>query len=310
MDVGGTFTNAGGAFGFDTEASAGNTMPTRDSLDRFLTRARTSDSCGTSARSAGRTRGPTSSTPARTSGYTAIGRLGQYNTALWHRYGHWSGLASYEREAQAAGYEVTRAQFEAYIGQAHDRANPSTGLIYWQLNKAWPSLQWQLYGYDFDQAGVYFGAKKANESVHIMYAYSDGSIRVSNLTNAPQRGPACARRVPADRRRPARSCAPCAVPRVAGARACGPCSGPAFRRGMSSTYFLELTLTRGTEVVSRNVYWLSTTPDRIDWAATLGKGTGAVALPGGYADLTGLQRLAARRPCASRRRPRETARTT
>ena len=71
---------------------------------------------------------------------------------------------------------------------AHDRANPSTGLIYWQLNKAWPSLQWQLYGYDLDQAGVYFGAKKANERVHILYAYSDGSIRVSNLTNARQAG--------------------------------------------------------------------------------------------------------------------------
>ena len=150
------------------------------------------------------------------SGYTAIGRLGQYNTALWHRYGHWSGLASYEREAQAAGYEVTRAQFEAYIGQANDHANPSTGLIYWQLNKAWPSMQWQLYGYDFDQAGVYFGAKKANESVHIMYAYSDGSIRVSNLTNAPQRGLHARVEFRLDRRRHGRSRAP------GGAAAAGP----------------------------------------------------------------------------------------
>ncbi len=187
MDVGGSFTNAGGAFGFDTEASAGITMPTRDSLDRFLT-AR--DERGLwDVRSVGGTHsGPDIFHASPYSDYTAIGRLGQYNTALWHRYGHWSGLASYEREAQAAGYEVARAQFEAYIGHAHDRANPSTGLIYWQLNKAWPSVQWQLYGYDFDQAGVYFGAKKANESVHIMYAYSDGSIRVSNLTNTPQVG--------------------------------------------------------------------------------------------------------------------------
>jgi len=54
----------------------------------------------------------------------------------------------------AGGYEVTRALFEAYIGHSKDRANPSTGIIYWQLNKAWPSLQWQLYGSDFDQSGV------------------------------------------------------------------------------------------------------------------------------------------------------------
>src|SRR6185369_14068356 len=120
--------------------------------------------------------------------YTAVGRLGQYNTALWNRYGQWTDLPSYLRTAQAGGYEVTRAQFEAYLGHSKDPANPSTGLIYWQLNKAWPSLQWELYGYDLDQAGVYFGAKKANEPVHIMYAYDNGSIKVVNLTNTVQRG--------------------------------------------------------------------------------------------------------------------------
>jgi hypothetical protein len=289
MDVGGSFTNAGGAFGFDTEASAGITMPTRDSLDRFLTRRdqrRLWD-----VRSVGGTHsGPDIFHSSPYHGYTAIGRLGQYNTALWNRYGRWSGLASYEREAQAAGYEVARAQFEAYIGQAHDPANPSTGLIYWQLNKAWPSVQWQLYGYDLDQAGVYFGAKKANEAVHIMYAYSDGSIRVSNLTNAPQAGLRARiafRRIDGGRPRVRNV----AVPRVPG-QGVRTVLRPAVPDGMSSTYFLELTLTHGNAVVSRNVYWLSTRPDRVDWAATLGEGTGAVALPGGYADLTGLQRLA------------------
>jgi exo-1,4-beta-D-glucosaminidase len=289
MDVGGSFTNAGGAFGFDTEASAGITMPTQDSLDRFLTPRDQRQLWD--VRSVGGTRaGPDIFHTSPYHGYTAIGRLGQYNTALWNRYGHWSGLASYEREAQAAGYEVARAQFEAYIGQAHDHANPSTGLIYWQLNKAWPSVQWQLYGYDFDQAGVYFGAKKANEPVHIMYAYSDGSIRVSNLTNAPQAG--LRARVSFRRIGGGRPVVrTVAVPRVRG-QGVRTVLRPAVPSGMSATYFLELTLTRGADVVSRNVYWLSTRPDRIDWAATLGNGTGAVALPGGYADLTGLQRLA------------------
>ncbi len=289
MDVGGSFTNAGGAFGFDTEASAGITLPTRDSLDRFLT-ARDQRQLWDIRSVGGARAGPDIFHASPYSGYTAIGRLGQYNTALWQRYGHWSGLASYEREAQAAGYEVTRAQFEAYIGQAHDHANPSTGLIYWQLNKAWPSVQWQLYGYDFDQAGVYFGAKKANESVHIMYAYSDGSIRVSNLTNAPQRG--LHARVEFRRIDGGRAVARSVTVPVLPGQGVRTVLRPRIPPGMSSTYFLELTLARGSEVVSRNVYWLSTTPDRIDWAATLGSGTGAVALPGGYADLTGLQRLA------------------
>jgi exo-1,4-beta-D-glucosaminidase len=61
--------------------------------------------------------------------------------------------------------------------------------------------------------------------------------------------------------------------------------------GTSTTYFLRLQLVRGSTVVSRNVYWLSTKPDVIDWAHTIGKGTGAAQPPGGYADLTGLRQL-------------------
>ncbi len=91
-------------------------------------RRRSSVSSGTRARCTASHSGPEIFHTSPYSGYTAIGRLGQYNTALWSRYGRWSGLASYEREAQAAAYEVTRAQFEATIGQAHDRANPSTGV--------------------------------------------------------------------------------------------------------------------------------------------------------------------------------------
>jgi hypothetical protein len=288
MDVGGDFTNAGGAFGFDTEASAGASIPTQDSLDRFLSPSDQRQLWDTSS-VAGVHSGPEIFHTSPYSGYTAIGRLGQYNTALWHRYGHWSGLASYEREAQAAGYEVTRAQFEATIGEAHDPANPSTGLIYWQLNKAWPSLQWQLYGYDLDQAGVYFGAKKANERVHVLYAYSDGSIRVSNLTNARQPG----LRVRAvfhsldGRRQVVRRAA---VPRLAG-QGIETVMRPAIPASMSRTYFLELELSRGGHTISRNVYWLSRHPDVVDWRATLGQGTGAAIPAGGYADLTGLQRL-------------------
>jgi hypothetical protein len=45
--------------------------------------------------------------------------------------------------------------------------------------------------------------------------------------------------------------------------------------------------------VSRNVYWLSTKPDAVDWSKTLGQGSGAVFQPDGYADLTGLQNLPA-----------------
>ena len=289
MDVGGDFTNAGGAFGFDTEASAGASIPTRDSLDRFLS-PRDQRRLWDPSSLHGAGSGPEIFHTSPYSDYTAVGRLGQFNTALWHRYGPWAGLAGYEREAQAAGYEVARAQFEATIGQAHDRANPSTGLIYWQLNKAWPSLQWQLYGHDLDQAGVYFGARKANERLHILYAYSDGSVRVSNLIERAAVRPAGPRRVPLARRSPAR-----------GAHGLRPAPrGPGHRDGAAPRGAGEhdgrptssaRAHARRPDDVSRNVYWLSRRRDVVDWHATLGQGTGAAVAPGGYADLSGLQRL-------------------
>ena len=67
---------------------------------------------------------------------------------------------------------------------------------------------------------------------------------------------------------------------------------PTVPAGVSTTYFLELTLTDHGRVIDRNVYWLSTKPDQIDFDNTIGEGSGAEFVPGGYADLTGLQQLA------------------
>jgi exo-1,4-beta-D-glucosaminidase len=282
------FTNAGGAFGFDTETSPGNTVPTQDSLNRFLTTA-DQNQVWDPATTNGLLSGADIFHTSPFGDYTAVGRMGQYNTALWNRYGRWSTMDTYQRVAQAGGYEVTRAEFEAYLGHSKDPANPSTGLIYWQLNKAWPSLQWQLYGYDLDQSGVYFGAKKAGEPVHVMYAYDTGAVQVVNLTGQRQSGlRARAEFVDLDGSVKARSEA--AVASLA-SQDVATVLTPAVPTGISATYFLKLTLTRGHQTVSRNVYWLSTKPDSIDWANTIDEGHGAAFTPGGYADLTGLQAL-------------------
>lgn len=282
------FTNAGGAFGFDTETSPGNTVPTPDSLDRFLSAA-DQDQLWDPSSTGGAGAGPDIFHTSPFNDYTAIGRMGQYNTALWNRYGHWSDMASYQAAAQAGGYEVTRAEFEAYIGHAKDPANPSTGLIYWQMNKAWPSLQWELYGYDLDQSGVYFGAKKANESVHIMYSYDNGSIKVANLTNQTRRG-LHAKAEFKDLDGSVRGVSEANIGALAG-QDVRTVLTPTVPAGISTTYFLRLTLSRGHDTVSRNVYWLSTKPDRIDWAGTIDEGDGAAFEPDGYADLTGLRSL-------------------
>jgi hypothetical protein len=283
------FTNAGGAFAYDTETSAGNTIPTQDSLNRFLTAADQGQIWDPSSTNGAGT-GPDIFHTSPYNDYTTIGRLGQYNSPLWNRYGHWSDMASYQREAQAGGYEVTRAEFEAYLGHFKDPANPSTGLIYWQMNKAWPSLQWELYGYDLDQAGVFFGAKKSGEPVHVMYSYDNGSVKVVNLTNETQRGLKAKARV-IDIGGKVLASTKATVPSLA-SQDVEEVLRPAVPAKISRTYFLELTLSRGSRLVSRNVYWLSTKPDAIDFAQTIDQGFGAVFQPNGYADLTGLQSLA------------------
>jgi hypothetical protein len=285
-----SFTNAGSAWGYDTETSAGNTVPTQDSLDRFLTPADQAKIWDLSSAKGPGTGPDVYHVYPTYNSYTKTARMGQYNTPLWNRYGSWSDMASYQKIAQMGGYEVTRAQFESYLARSHDPANPSTGVIYWMLNKAWPSLHWNLYNYDFDQPGVYFGAKKAGEPVHIMYDYADGTVKVANLTRTRASGlTASVRLIDLD-----------GAVRTSARRAVGDLAAqdvrtvltPKVPSSISRTYFAELTLTNGDgRTVSRNVYWLSTKPDAVDWSKTLGEGSGAVFQPGGYADLSGLQKL-------------------
>jgi len=98
--------------------------------------------------------------------------------ALFARYGEPQALEEYSIKSQVHQYEATRAMFEAFAVNKYK----SSGIIYWMYNSAWPSLYWQLYDYFLAPNGAFYGTRKANESLHIQYAYDDGSIRVVNST--------------------------------------------------------------------------------------------------------------------------------
>jgi exo-1,4-beta-D-glucosaminidase len=180
-----------------------------------------------------------------------------------------------------------RAQFEAF--NAHvDAANPSTGVIYWMLNNAWPSLHWHLYDYFLNPAGAYFGARAANEPLHIQYSYDTRAIMVVNHTLTSEHGLRANVRVrnldgsvTYERRVQDID--------VAGnsARQLVTLPAPA---GLSPTYFIELDLASASgKPVSRNVYWLSTQTDELDWTHSNDFFTPVTR----YADLTPLQSLPA-----------------
>ncbi|MGH3405738.1 MAG: hypothetical protein ACRDRJ_25080 [Streptosporangiaceae bacterium] len=288
-----TLTNVGGSFGFDSEEGSGDTVPTMDSVQRFLSPA--DQATLWQQPDAHQYHTNYESTGGQHSGYS-FGTLDNLDTAIAARYGQWNSLAQYVQEAQVQNYEDTRAQFEAYIDHWNNYPTPSTGTDYWQLNKGWPTMLWDLYNYDYDEAGAYFGAKKANENLHVLYAYDTGTVTIDNLTGVAQPGLSVQSRVYGlsgqvldSQNASGLSLAPQGVqnsvltPQVPAAT-----TPPA----PAKAYFVELTLRQHGVVVDRNVYWMSTQHDVIDWDTTEGNPQANNGAPlSQYADMTALQNL-------------------
>jgi exo-1,4-beta-D-glucosaminidase len=265
----------GGAFGFNSEASAGASIPPLDDLTRMLSPQELEALW----------KYPDVRQYHGSSDWSELAHDTSFDTALATRYGPPRSLADYVAKSQLENYDNVRAQFEAF--NAHrDAAKPSTGVIYWMLNNAWPSLHWHLYDYFLNPAGAYFGAKKANEPVHIQYSYDTRAIMLVNQTLTSEHGLQANVRVrnldgsvPYERRLRDIDLAGNGVHQLA--------TLPALA-GLSRTYFIELELTAADgKPISRNVYWLSTQTDELDFPHSNWYLTPVVR----YADLTSLQSL-------------------
>jgi exo-1,4-beta-D-glucosaminidase len=280
-----TQTNAGGSWGYDSEQSAGDTVPTLDSLGRFMSASDLSNLW----QSPKFNQYHLNYEPRCKTGYS-FGTLCHFDTALSSRYGTWSGLGQYVEDAQAQDYENTRAQFEAFIDHANNTPLPSTGTIYWQMNKGWPSLLWNLYNSDGDQAGSYFGAQEANRPLHALYALDNGTVTLDNLGSTAQSGLSVESRV--------YNLAGAVLDdqtasniTLAAAQVLGNVLTPKVPAGNAvQVYFVELLLRQNGAVADRNVYWLSTQPDVVNWTKSLGQPQGTLSQ---YANLQALQTLPA-----------------
>lgn len=268
----------GGATGFHSETSAGPDIPTLDTLRRMLTPAE----LDTLWKKPGAKQYHRSPSP-------TFGTLKIYDDALTGRYGAPTGLTDYVRKAQLAQYENVRAQFEAYGRNATDSSKPSTGVVYWMFNSGWTSLHWQLTDRYLDQGGAYFGAKKAGEPLHIQYSYDERSVVVVYNRHGSAAGLTARATLfaPDGTQKYDRTVTGLSV-KGDGAHSTA-LTLPASVSGLPKTYLARLILTdsAGREV-SRNVYWLSTKPDTLDWAHTDWYYTPTT----GYADLKGLSSMA------------------
>ena len=158
----------GGAHGFNTETSPGPAVPPIESLRKMLPAEHL---------------WPIDEVWNYHAGGGQFGNLQIYSEALERRYGRSDSAEDYAAKSQLAAYEGIRAMFEAF-GRNKYRA---TGVIQWMLNNSWPGLIWHLYDHYLLPGGGYFGAKKACEPLHPMYAHDDGSVWVINSSYQPAR---------------------------------------------------------------------------------------------------------------------------
>ncbi|KAL7628727.1 hypothetical protein AAE478_000242 [Parahypoxylon ruwenzoriense] len=243
----------GAAFGFGSELGAGVGTPEISSLKRFLSESDLEDLW----------KRPNKGLYHMSTSVSSFYDRKIYNTALWRRHGAPSSLEDYLLKAQMLDYEATRAQFEGFSA-LWNAERPATGLIYWMLNNAWPSLHWNLFDYYLHPAGSYFGAKVGARKEHAAYDYKEKVVYLINRS-LNQKGPRTVTVHVIDK------------------------TGDLLRLDIktvetepnTSKQVLDLwdALVTATDVaflriilsddkgatLSRNVYWLTTTVDTLDW---------------------------------------------
>ncbi len=260
-------TQAGGAYGFNTETSPGPAIPTLESLEKFIPKDHL---------------WPVDDVWNYHAGGERFTTIDVFTDGLNRRYGPASSLDDYERKAQAMTYDGQRAMFEAFARNKYT----STGVIQWMLNNAWPSLIWHLYDYYLVPAGGYFGTKKACEPVHVQYSYDDNSVAVINGTYETLRGTSVSAKIYSFDAK-VKASVEARIDLTADS------STKAFDLpkpdGLTPTYFLKLELHDAAgKLLSENFYWLSTKPDVLDWA----RRNDTVYTPQKeFGDLTGLNGL-------------------
>jgi exo-1,4-beta-D-glucosaminidase len=260
-------TQAGGAYGYNTETSPGPAIPTLESIKRFIPKEHL---------------WPIDDVWNYHAGGERFTTVNVFNDGMNRRYGPATSLEDYERKAQAIAYDGERAMFEAYGRNKYT----STGVIQWMLNNAWPSLIWHLYDYYLVPGGGYFGTKKAMEPLHVQYAYDDQSVVVVNDTYVERANMKVRARVYAlDGKLLADQEQSVDVPADGAVKAFDlPKS-----EGLTMTFFVRLDLRDGRgRAASANFYWLSAKADTLDWA----KKQDTVYTPQAeFGDLTGLATL-------------------
>jgi exo-1,4-beta-D-glucosaminidase len=273
---------AGGAFSFSTEATGGMAVPPIESLRQMLPADKL---------------WPLNEVWKFHAGGQEFADIDLFVTALEARYGKATGAEDFARKAQALAYEGHRAMFEAFARNKYR----ATGVVQWMLNNAWPSIIWHVYDVYLRPGGAYFGTKAACRPLHVQYSYDDRSVVVVDDRHQAASGlKVTARVLDLDAKERFARSEVVDVPADGVVRALT-LPEPA---GLGPTYFVRLDLHDAAgRALDSNFYWLSSTPDVMDWE----KNDWFHVPVTSHADLTALARMPATRLSLSARRAASTA---
>ena len=157
----------GRAFGFNTETGIGAQLPVKESLQKMLGQqlfpidSRWNILCTASS--------------------SEMNTLGKLNEVIRQRFGESRDIDEYLYRADMLNYESTKAMFESF----RVRWPHTTGIVQWMLNGARPGIYWQLYDYYRQPNASYYGVKKANAPVQLIYDYHTKAVCAVNETLEP-----------------------------------------------------------------------------------------------------------------------------
>lgn len=220
-----------------------------------------------------------------------FGSLDHFKPALDARYGASQSAEDFLRLSQLATYEAQRAMFESYACHPAE----ATGIVQWMLNNAYTQHIWHLFDAYMDSVnGAYYGTKKGLESFHVQASHFNSTVWLinslydSHVTNITVTATWCS--VASGKVHSQISTHHVAMLPGNSALQVFVAEPPAL---IGEVALLQLVANgtqstgEGSEVQSRNVYWLPRHKDILNWSNSTFYQTPCSK----FADLTALERL-------------------
>ncbi len=146
--------------------------------------------------------------------------------------------------AQFVNYEGYRAMFEA-------QSKYRMGLLLWMSHPCWPSFVWQTYDYYLEPTSAYFACKKASEPLHIQWNRLTDTIEVMNFSGGNATGLSAKLEI---LNMDGATMSTKSVSIDSAEDSTVECFKMEYPTGLTPVHFLRLTLTRGSSVLSTNIY--------------------------------------------------------